>query len=398
MRDLLILTSGALAGHRLRTMLSVLGIAVGIAAVTLLTSIGEGTRQYVLDEFSQFGTNIVSVTPGKTETIGIPGVLGGTTRKLSIDDALALQRVSGVRSVVPVAFGMARVAAGGRGRSVYVYGVTSDMPELWSFRVGLGSFLPPGDPRRGASVAAIGPKLARELFGDESALGERVRIGGTRLRVVGVMEPKGQFLGNDLDDVAYVPIATAMRIFKLDELSEIHFSYAHEHGAERVVADVRRLLVDRHQGEEDFTITTQQAMLDVFGNVMRIVTMAVGAIGGISLLVGAVGILTMMWIAVGERTAEIGLLRAVGAQRSQVLGLFLAEAAVLALLGGGLGLALGFSVAGLLRTFFPGIPLGTPAGYAFAALAVSVATGLASGVLPARRAARLDPIEALRAE
>ncbi len=398
MRDLVLLALGALRAHRLRSALSMLGIAIGIASVTLLTSIGEGTRAYIVGQFTQFGTNLIGINPGKAETIGIPGVLGGTTRKLTIDDAESLARLPVIEAVMPVAFGAARVEARGRGRSVFVYGVTPDTPRVWRWGVRLGSFWPAGDPRRGAQLAVLGPKLKHELFGDANALGQLVRIGGTRFRVTGIMEPKGQFLGFDLDDAAYVPVASAMRLFNLDELNEIDLIFRQGLEADTVVAAIRAHLMERHSGREDFTITTQAEMLKVFGNVMNIVTLAVGAIGGVSLVVGAIGILTMMWIAVGERTHEIGLVRSLGATREQVQGLFLTEAAALSTLGGLLGLAGGVGLCAVLRTVVPGLPVATPPEFVLAALGVSLATGLASGVLPARRAAALDPVEALRAE
>jgi putative ABC transport system permease protein len=375
-----------------------LGIAIGIASVILLTSIGEGTRVYVLSQFTQFGTNLLAVNPGKSKTLGVPGVLGGTTHKLTIADAEALLRVPGVVKAVPFAMGMARVEAGPRGRSVYVYGTTPDICEVLMLRVAGGGFWPAGDPRRGAPLAVLGPTLARELFGASSPLGRFVRIAGARFRVVGVMQSKGRMLGFDIDDAAYVPVATALKLFNLDELLEIDALYAHAGLAASVESGVRRLLIDRHGGNEDFTLTTQAAMLDVFDNVMGVITMAVGAIAGISLLVGATGILTMMWIAVGERTGEIGLVRSLGATRAQVRALFLAEASFLAVAGGLFGVAAGLALAALLRAAVPGLPVETPLVFVAAALAVSLATGLLSGVLPAQRAAGLDPIEALRAE
>jgi putative ABC transport system permease protein len=244
----------------------------------------------------------------------------------------------------------------------------------------------------------LGPTLKREIFGEANALGDWVRIGGTRFRVVGVMEPKGQFLGLDLDDSAYVPVASAMQLFNLDELTEIDLLYRHAQLVDSVVEGIRRLLTERHRGNEDFQITTQAAMLEVFDNILGMITLAVGGIAAISLLVGGIGILTMMWIAVNERTAEIGLVRAVGATRAQVLLLFLSESLVLAILGGLTGLGAGLGLAALLRTAVPGLPVSTPPLFAAAALAVSALVGIASGVLPARRAAGLDPIEALRGE
>jgi putative ABC transport system permease protein len=396
--DLIKLGVGSITSHRLRSMLSILGIAIGIAAVILLTSIGEGTRRYMISQFTQFGTNILSINPGKTETMGIPGVLGGTTRKLTLDDAEAIRRVPGVETLIPFVMGQARVEANGKGRSVYIYGTTSDMPEVLKFGVRQGSFLPPGDPRRGSQVAVLGPTLKRELFGEENALGRFIRAAGFKLRVIGVMESKGQMLGFDIDDAAYTPVSVGMKMFNLDELVEIDVVFSHEKITDRVVADIRRLMIDRHGGKEDFTITTQAAMLEVFAKIMNVITMAVGAIAGISLLVGAIGILTMMWIAVGERTSEIGLIRAFGGTPGQVSGIFLFEAVALALIGGVAGVAVGLGIAVILQVAVPGLPVHTPLEYVAAALVVSFATGLASGVLPARRAARLDPIEALRAE
>ena len=397
-RDLASLALGAVAAHRLRSFLSMVGIAIGIASVILLTSIGEGTRRYILTQFTQFGTHILVINPGKSKTLGLPGVLGGTTHELTIDDATALGRLPQIEAVVPLAFAQARVEAEGRGRSVFIYGVTPELSRVWQFDVRQGSFWPAGDPHRGPPVAVLGPTLKRELFADGDALGKFVRIAGRRLRVVGVMEPKGDMLGFDLDDAAYIPVSVAMQVFNMNELSEIDAVYVPAIPAERAAAAARELLIRRHDGHEDFTLLTQEAMLQVFGNVMDVITLAVGAIAGISLLVGAIGILTMMWISVGERTSEIGLVRALGATRGQVQGLFLVEAAALAVIGGALGIAAGLGLCGLLRAAVAGLPVETPPEFVAAALLVSLATGLSSGVLPARRAAGLDPIEALREE
>jgi putative ABC transport system permease protein len=375
-----------------------LGIAIGVAAVIMLTSLGEGARRYMVTQFSQFGTNVLQINPGKTETHGVPGAFGGTTRKLTIDDSEALSRLPVVDFVVPIAMGQARVEGGGRGRSVFIFGSTSDLPEVLKFGVGQGQFLPEGDPRRGAQVAVLGPKLKLELFGEQNALGRFVRIAGSRLRVIGIMEPKGQILGRDIDDAAYIPVATAMRLFNLDEVQEIDILFPHVGLTEEVVHATRELLIERHRGEEDFTIVSQAEMLNVFGRVMDTLTLGVAVIASISLLVGSIGIFTMMWISVGERVSEIGLMRALGATERQVSNIFLCEALLLTMLGGVAGLAFGFLTTVLLRLAIPAFPAGAPIEYVLAAIGVSVAAGLLSGVGPARRAADLTPVDALRTE
>src|SRR2546425_12091319 len=181
--DLMSLSWGAIAGHRLRSALTILGIATGIASVILLTSMGEGIRVFVLSEFTQFGTNLIAVNPGKSNTTGgNPTAMAGTIRKLTIEDAGALRRIPQVEATMPVAFGNARVEHGERGRSVLIYGVTSDMPRVWKFTVRQGRFLPAGDMRHGSPLAVLGPKMKREVFGDANALGERGRSGGRPLR------------------------------------------------------------------------------------------------------------------------------------------------------------------------------------------------------------------------
>ena len=387
----------ALREHALRTTLSMLGIAIGVASVTLLTSVGEGTRTFVAGQFSQFGTNLLQVTPGSNETVGIPGVLGGSTRKLTLADALSLERVRGVDAIVPTIVGQGAVEAGPRSRDVYVIGTTNDAADVWSMPVRRGEFLSTDDSSRAGSETVLGPDLAQELFPAEDALGQFVRIAGARLRVVGVMESKGEMLAFDLDDVAYVDLATASRLFDTDELSEIDVAFLPHVGAEVVVERVREVLTERH-GREDFTVLTQAAMLEAFDSVLRAVTLAVAAIGGVSLLVGAIGVLTILWIAVGERTHEIGLLRAIGATRGEIVRIFLLEAALLAGLGGLAGLLFAYAVAFALGAFVPALPIEHSPTFAAAGLATSVLTGLFAGAAPARRAAQLDPIEALRAE
>jgi putative ABC transport system permease protein len=318
-------------------------------------------------------------------------------RPLSIEDAEALERLPRVRAVVPVVQGNALVEAGKRSRRSMIIGAGARVPDVWQMRVASGRFLPDDDPRAARALAVLGSKMRRELFPSRSPLGQRIRIAGERYRVIGVMEPKGQLLGFDLDDTVYIPAGRALGMFNRESLIEVDLLYAAEARAEELAEQVRELLSARH-GREDFTITTQKQMLEVLGSILDLLTLAIAALGGISLFVGAVGILTIMTIAVSERTSEIGLLRSLGAERRQVLGLFLAEAVVLAGLGGGGGLLLGLGGASLLELLVPALPVHTPWTYVAAAETLAVFVGLLAGVVPAIRAAHLDPVEALRAE
>jgi putative ABC transport system permease protein len=389
--------TSAVTANRLRSTLTALGIAVGIAAVVLLTSIGTGVQRFVLAEFTQFGTNLVAVVPGKTETFGMSTAAIGNVRPLTLDDAAALERVESVVAVVPVLQGNAEVKGGGRSRRTMVLGVGPEVPDVWRMNVSTGRFLPRDDERSPRSYAVLGSKVREQLFGDRSPLGQRLRVGGDRYRIVGVMESKGQFLGFDLDDAVYVPAAKALELFDRESLMEIDLLYRPGAAVKTVEAAVRRMMMARH-GREDFTIITQQQMLDVLGSVLNVLTFAVAALGGISLFVGGVGILTIMTIAVGERTGEIGLLRAIGATRGHILRLFLFESLLLAAVGGAAGLVLGFGLAAFLGLAVPALPVQPSIGYVLLAEVLALVIGLTAGVAPARHAAAMQPLDALRAE
>ena len=278
-----------------------------------------------------------------------------------------------------------------------IFGVGHAVPEVWSMHAARGRFLPDDDPRYARSFVVLGHKMASELFGAGSPLGKRVRIGGESFRVIGVMETKGQMLGFDLDDAVYIPTRKAMAMFDQDSLMEVDLLYNADADAEVVAGRIKTLLMDRH-GSEDFTIITQDQMLETLGNVLDILTMAVASLGAISLLVGGVGILTIMTISVNQRTHEVGLLRAIGAPKQQILWLFMGEAVLLSALGGLTGLLLGTGGAWLLGAAIPALPVHTPLFYVLLAECIAIAIGISAGVAPAWRASRLDPIDALHAE
>ena len=395
--DLIALALAALAAHRLRSALTLLGIAVGIAAVILLTSIGEGIHRYVLAEFSQFGSNVIAIQPGKTRTGGVVSGLPTSARPLLPEDAQAIARLTDVVAVTPSVWGNAEVSGNGRLRRTTVYGVGPDMLRVFNGRLASGRFLPAEEVGSERALVVLGAKLERELFGSAGALGARLAIGNMQFRVIGVLAPKGQFLGIDLDDTAFIPASRALELFNRVGVNEIDVVFREGASASRVEAQLRDFMRARH-GREDFTLVSQQEMLSTLSDILDVLTLAVGALGGISLLVGGVGIFTIMTIAVTERTSEIGLLVALGARRRSVLTLFLAEAVVLAGLGGVLGLGAGFGIAQLAHALLPALPVHTPVGFALLALAASAAIGLLAGLMPARRAARLDPVVALRAE
>lgn len=393
-RDLLGFAWGALRGHRLRTWLSLVGVGIGVASVIMLTSLGEGARLYVTGEFASLGSNLLIVLPGKTETRGAMPVIGGVAHDLTVDDAEALRRrIPQIVRVAPISLGTAVAANGDRRRDVTVIGTNHDLLEVRGLRMGSGRFLPEGE--RDAPICVLGAKVQRELFGSQNPLGEMIRLGDTRLRVIGVLTPRGTSIGMNLDEVVEIPVDTAMRMFNRTSLFRLMAQVRSHTEMEPARRAIIQTIKERHDNEEDVTVLTQDAVLATFNRILGLLTAVLTGIAAISLTVAGIGIMNVMLVSVSERTAEIGLLKAVGVTTRQIVQVFLLEAALLSTSGGLLGLAVGIGAGRFLQHLYPDFPVRPPWWAVVAAVAVSLAVGLAFGSVPARRAARLDPIEAL---
>lgn len=391
--DLLRFAAGGLVGHRLRATLSVTGVAIGIAAVIALTALGEGARRYVMREFAALGSNLLIVIPGKVETTGaIP--YGGVIHDLTTDDARAVERLARVRRAAPLSIGNETVRFGGLGRSAPVLGTSPSFVEIRQLEMASGRFFRASDLDQGSAEVVLGTKVADELFGGASPLGRVVRIGAWRFRVVGVLEPKGRSLGFDMDDLVFVPVATNLAMFNQSSLFRVFVEVRTPAEIEATRSDILELMAARHRAE-DVTVISQEAVLSSFGSILQAMTMALAAIASVSLAVAGVGIMNVMIVSVTERRAEIGLLKALGVTTPQILMTFLAEAVVLSLLGGLVGLALGMAAVLVFVQVYPTFPAFPPWWALAAAMTLSVLVGAAFGVLPACRATRLDPVAAL---
>jgi len=386
----------ALRGFRTRTALMLLAMAIGVASVVLLTGLGEAARRFVIGEFSSLGTDLLVVLPGRSETVGgPPPLLGITPRDLTLDDALALLRHPAIERVAPIVIGTAPATTPGRERESMVVGTTADFMPIRRLGVARGQFLPAGDPRRARPVCVIGQTIERELYGGASSLGDTLRLGGRRCRIVGILASSGRSLDLQLDELILVPVATAQALFDAPSLFRILVQARDRVVLERARDAILATIRARHDGKDDVTVISQDALLATFDRILGILTLAVGGIGAISLVVAGILIMNVMLVAVSQRTAEIGLLKALGAPPGQILGLFLAESGLLAVGGALLGLGLGAGVAALLGQAYPALDFTAPVWASPAAVLLALGMGLLFGVLPARHAAHLDPVAAL---
>lgn len=380
-------------GHRLRTGLSVLGVAIGVCSVVLLTALGEGARTYVTGELTNLGSDLIIAFPGKVETTGaVP--FGGVPNDLTLADVREIQRLPLVRDLAPITLGQGTAAFGGLSRVITVFGTTSRFRDLRKLTLAGGFFLPPGELDRGSAVCVIGTTVQRELFRGRNPIGEMLKIDQYRYRVIGVLRPKGQSLGTDLDNVVFLPIASAMKMFNQTSVFRCMIKAASFRDLEKVKTEILHLIKNRHRAE-DISLITQDSVLASFNRIFSALTFALAGIAGISLTVAGIGIMNLMLVSVSERTSEIGLMKAVGVTTGQVVAVFLAEASLLSLIGGILGLISAAILLQVLAAVFPALPARVPDWAIVSALVVALGVGLLFGVWPARRASQLDPIQAL---
>lgn len=394
--DVVITSAKAIITQPLRASLILIAMAIGVAAVVVLIALGESARRYITGEFAALGTHLIIVLPGRTETVGgQPPLFGETPRDLTLDDAFALLRSPHIERVAPITVGSAPVSYGGRERETSIIGSTATLEQVRHLTVAQGRFLPEIDPDQAAPFCVIGQKVRRELFGERRALGQWLRIGDRRFRVVGILGSTGHSLGEALDEIVIIPVASAQALFNTASLFRVLADTQSNDAVPKAVEDIRRIIKARHEGEDDVTIITQDSVIQTFDKILNALTLTVAGIAAVSLVVAGILVMNVMLVSVSQRTAEIGLLKAIGASRSQLRLLFLAEAVLLSLVGAVLGLSLGQGSVLLLSRLYPTFPIAVPAWALLAALGVAVAAGLLFGVLPAAKAARLDPIQAL---
>ena len=390
----------AILSNKMRSGLTMLGVIIGVIAVILLVSIGEGAHVYITKELTGLGTNLLIITPGKTTTSGgFHPPSAGTVRKLTYDDAQALRRRAWLLTdAVPIVFGTGRIKFGNLGRDTMVIGTTPEFQRVRNLFVDTGSYVSQSDVDTKAKVVVLGTKVKEELFGDQNALGQVVMLSDARYRVVGVMQKKGTSLGWDVDDVIFIPVTSGQDLFDSDSLFEILASTPRAEDVERAIAQIKDILIRRHAHKEDFTIQTQGAMLSTMDTILGVLTAVLGGIAGISLLVGGIGIMNIMLVSVRERTREIGIRKAIGARNSDIMAQFLIEAITLSGVGGVIGIVLGVGIALLIPLFVTVLPTSVSLWSIVMAFSFSMAVGVFFGVYPARKASLQDPIKALRYE
>jgi putative ABC transport system permease protein len=405
-----IIAMRSLQANKLRSALTMLGIIIGVGAVISLMSLGRGAAATVASTFEQLGTNILYVMPRSSEVSGMAGMMTTSTESLTLDDAKAIERIDGVAFVAPVNENFIEVTYGGVSINCVMEGATPEYQQAFAFSILSGQFITDRHVASRDSVVVLGYQAAKDLFASRNPIGERVKIKGLRFTVIGVLAEKGgAMMGMSMDNIVVIPITTAQtKLFTSktasgeDAVQSISVKAASGDVLDRVTDEIDAVLRRRHRitGDDkpDFAVVSQEQILDIFSQITGIFTIFLSSIAGISLLVGGIGIMNIMLVSVTERTREIGIRKAVGAKRRDILFQFLIEAAMVSLVGGAIGILGGWLLGVIISQIeFSGITIKSVISPDIILLAVSVSLfiGLASGIYPAMRAARLNPIDAL---
>ena len=384
---------------KVRTFLTTLGVLIGVFSVILLVGLGDAVQAYVMDRFAGIGSNLLQIQAGRQRTRGFAPSSAAPRNRLSMRDAMALsQRGFMLDGVSPIVLGSAEARTAALKRNVVVIGVGDRYLELRNLELARGHFFSAEDVELGRRAVVIGQTIVKELFEEnERVIGRTIYLSSAPFRVVGVLRKKGKTFGFDMDDIAFVPAPAAQELFDQDTISHILARAKDRSTVQPAIDEVTKILTAR-RGVEDFTVYSQDDMMEMVNNIMGTLTFFLGAIASISLLVGGIGIMNIMLVSVKERTREIGIRRAVGARWSDILVQFLVEAVVVSLLGGAAGVGLGFVAIRIVAHFQPDLPVELSPWNLALALGFSALVGVISGVFPAVRAADLDPVEALRYE
>ncbi|SDY45085.1 ABC transporter permease [Nitrosomonas sp. Nm33] len=395
LQDTFLFSFKTVTSYPTRSFLIILAMALGVAAVVVLTALGDGARRFVIHRFSSIGTNLIMVLPGRAETAGsFPGAtMGQTPRDLTLEDARWLGHLPQVRRYAPLNVGTAELAAAGRLREITILGSTANLLPIRHMQLAQGSFLAHGSQYSAQIV--LGAKLAEEFFPDGNVIGQHVRLADRRFMVSGILSRQGETMGFNSDEIVIIPINHAQALLDTTSLFRIMVEVRNRSDIPSAKQAIRELMIQRHDGEEDVTIITQDAVLATFDRIFRALTLGVAGIAAISLAVAGILIMNVMLVAVSQRTDEIGLLKAIGAPGSDIRRLFLTEAAWLSLTGAIFGFMLGHVGSLLIRLAYPELPAWPPAWASLASIVIALSTGIIAGLLPAARAARLDPVKAL---